>query len=153
MAYFIVWAGANFYAIFYLLHKAEVVSAEIYVFLRKKQELLNSFINKFAFDTENLRNIAFGIRDLKNQIDGEKHIATRLSKERQIDGLLDNLAKELNDQDEVYLTFVELIQTKDLIWRQVEKYNRIVEKLETLCSKKVISRLVNIFHVKKLSKI
>ncbi len=153
MACFIVWAGANFYAIFYLLHKAEVVFGELYVFLLKKQELLNSFINKFASDTENLRNIAFGIRDVKNQIDGEKHIATRLSKEREIDGLLDNMAKELNDKDEVYLTFEELIKTKDLIWRQVEKYNRIVEKLETLCSKKVISYFVNIFHVKKVTKI
>lgn len=153
MACFIVWAGANFYAIFYLLHKAEVVSGELYVFLRKKQELLNSFINKFASDTENLRNIAFGIRELKKQIDGEKHIVTRLSKEREIDGLLDNLAKELNDKDEVYVTFVELIKTKDLILLQVEKYNRIVEKLEALCNKKVISHLVNIFHVKKMTKL
>lgn len=148
-----MWVGANFYAIFYLLHKAEVVSGELYVFLRKKQELLNGFINRFSPNTENLRNAAFGIRELKNRIDVEKSVLTRLSLERELDKLLDILSREIYDKDEIYVTFAELLKTKDLIWSQVEKYNRIIGKLEILYSKKVISYLVNIFHVKKLSKI
>ena len=148
-----MWIGSNFYAIFYLSHKAEILFGELYVLLQKKQELLGAFINKLTSSSEAHRNIAFELRELKKQIETEKIVSKRLLIEKEIDNKLEELSKGLAQTDAVYQLLEEILKVKELISRCLENHNRVISKLELLYSKKLISKLVDVFHVKKLTKV
>ncbi|GAB4431699.1 MAG: hypothetical protein OHK0040_01200 [bacterium] len=152
LSLFLVWIGANLYAIFYLTHRAEVIIGRILVLLQKKHGLINRFMNEIVIIDENQKKAAFEVREMERLIEGEKALGRQIILEDGVDLKLSLIAEALSEKSLGYQTLTEIKKTATEIAEEKERYNRIVAKLEGLYKKKVIKNLITAFHIKTLEK-
>lgn len=150
LSLFVIWVGANLYAIFYLSHRAEVLLGRIMVLLQKRQSLINNVLNEIPVSNEDVIKIFYEIRELTKEVKEKGDLHEKLIIDRAIEEKIEAISGVSVEGLGVIPLLNELKTIFGDLLEHKERYNKVVLRLQELYKKMVIRRLIEWFHIKKM---